>query len=258
MTVARKRIAVVTGGSSGIGLATVTTLLESGYRVAFFGRNPDHVASAEDKLVARFDAASILARTVDLSVPSEVRGFIDAIDGAWAMPDVLICNAGISPKRPDGRPIPFAEISLEEWNAVLAINLTGAMLCSQLALPAMIDRGFGRVVLVGSIAGRTVPRIAGAAYAASKAALAGLARSLVAASAGTSVTVNMVAPGHIATGMIGPLESEASTAAIARIPVGRIGAPEDVAAAITFLISDDAGFINGAILDINGGEFAPL
>ncbi len=157
-----------------------------------------------------------------------------------------------------GGPTSFARITIEEWHSVLAVNLTGAMLCCQAVLPHMIDHGFGRIVFVGSIAGRTIPRISGAAYVASKSALAGLARSLVAASFGHGMTVNLVTPGRIATEMAGPPDSEINRATMARIPVGRIGTPEDVAAAICFLVSEQAGFINGAILDVNGGEFAPL
>ncbi len=253
----RQRLAVVTGGSSGIGLATASHLLDHGYKVAFFGQHRDHVAAAEQMLSARFGAESVFARTVDLARPIQIQRFFHALERKWTMPDILISNAGISPKGENGA-TPFAQITTDEWHSVLAVNLTGAMRCCQAVLPQMIDRDFGRIVFVSSIAGRTIPRISGAAYATSKSALAGLARSLVAASAGRGITVNIVAPGRIATQMAGAIDSETNRAAIARIPVGRIGAPEDVAAAICFLVSQQAGFINGAILDVNGGEFAPL
>ncbi|MGG6892256.1 SDR family oxidoreductase [Rhizobium sp. BR 315] len=253
----RQRLAVVTGGSSGIGLATASSLLERGYKVAFFGQRRDHVTAAEQILSARFGAESVFARTVDLAKPIQIQRFFHALERAWAMPDILVSNAGISPKGESGA-TPFVQITSNEWHSVLAVNLTGAMRCSQVVLPHMMEHGFGRIVFVSSIAGRTIPRISGAAYAASKSALAGLARSLVAASAGHGITINLVAPGRIATEMAGPPDSEVNKAALARIPVGRIGTPEDVAAAICFLVSEQAGFINGAILDVNGGEFAPL
>ncbi|MFJ6321985.1 MULTISPECIES: 3-oxoacyl-ACP reductase FabG [unclassified Rhizobium] len=253
----RKKVAVVTGGSSGIGLATASSLLDHGYRVAFFGQRRDHVTAAEQIFSARFGAESVFARTVDLAKPIQLEKFFHALERTWAMPDILVSNAGISPKGENGA-TPFAQITSNEWHSVLAVNLTGAMRCCQAVLPHMIARDFGRIVFMSSIAGRTIPRISGAAYAASKAALSGLARSLVAASAGHGITVNLVAPGRIATGMAGPPDSEINKSALARIPVGRIGMPEDVAAAICFLISEQAGFINGAILDVNGGEFAPL
>ncbi|WP_113359951.1 SDR family oxidoreductase [Rhizobium sp. SYY.PMSO] len=256
-TAVRQRLAVVTGGSSGIGLATVARLLNEGHKVALFGQNPEHVANAEGVLSAQFDAENIFARTIDITAPAEIEDFFHELRQTWIMPDILVCNAGVSPKGKGG-PTPFPEITLEEWHSVLAVNLTGAMLCCQAVLPPMMERGFGRIIFVSSLAGRTIPRIAGTAYTTSKSALAGLARSLVAASAGHGMTINLVAPGRIATDMAGPPDSQINRAAIARIPVGRIGTPDDVAAAISFLVSEGAGFINGAVLDINGGEFAPL
>lgn len=253
----RQKIAVVTGGSSGIGLTTVSHLLAHGHRVAFFGQSKDHVTAAKETLSTQFSVESIFARTADLTIPAQVESFFQALNRAWAPPDILICNAGISPKGFDGRATPFTRITREEWHSVLAVNLTGAMLCCQRVLPHMIERKFGRIIFVSSLAGRTAPRIAGAAYTASKSALSGLARALVADTSGTGITINTVAPGRVATEMAGPLDSEANKTAIRRIPVGRIGLPEDVAAAICFLVSEQASFINGAILDVNGGEFAP-
>jgi len=251
------RVAVVTGGSSGIGLATVATFLEAGFRVAFFGQNPDHVESARTQLVRRFGAQRILARCIDLTSPREIADFFRGVNEAWDAVDTLVCNAGISPKGENGA-TPFVMLDLAEWNRVLAVNLTGAMLCCQAVLPAMLERRFGRVVLIGSIAGRAVPRVAGTAYVVSKAGLAGLCCSLLANCAGSGVTVNMIAPGRILTDMTGPAGSNINRAALDRIPVGRLGEVKDIAAVTGFLASRDAGFINGAIIDVNGGEFAPL
>lgn len=253
----RQKLAVVTGGSSGIGLATAASLLAHGYKVAIFGQRRDHVAAAEQMLSARFGAENVFARTVNLAKPIQIQRFFHALERKWTTADILISNAGISPKGENGA-TPFLQITTNEWHSVLAVNLTGAMRCCQAVLPHMIDRDFGRIVFISSIAGRTIPQISGAAYAASKSALAGLARSLVAASAGHRITINLVAPGRIATQMAGAPDGETNRAALARIPLGRIGTPEDVAAAICFLVSEEAGFINGAVLDVNGGEFAPL
>ncbi|CAN7628175.1 3-oxoacyl-ACP reductase FabG [Pararhizobium sp. LjRoot238] len=252
-----QRVAVVTGGSSGIGLAAVSHLLHAGFKVGFFGQSAAHVDQAAARLSRQFDSRRFLARCVDLTSPQQVAGFFSDVEDRWRVPDTLICNAGISPKSPDGA-TPFAQVSLDEWNAVLSVNLTGAMLCCQAVVPAMALQGFGRIILIGSIAGRAIPKVAGTAYVVSKAALSGLSRSLLAACAGTGVTVNMIAPGRIATGMAGAPDSAVNRAALARIPVGRLGEPADVASTIGFLVSSDAGFINGAIIDVNGGEFAPL
>ncbi|TIO47848.1 MAG: SDR family oxidoreductase [Mesorhizobium sp.] len=257
MTHLPQRVAVVAGGSSGIGLATVSSLLDENIKVAFFGQSSEHVESAKEKLSVHARAGNIFAHTVDVTERSQILRFFDELAGLWSMPDILVYSAGISPKGPRGA-TPFVEVSAEEWQLVQAVNVTGAMLCCQAVLPHMLERGFGRIVLVGSIAGRTIPRIAGAAYVTSKSALSGLTRVLVANTAGRDITVNLVAPGRIATDMAGPPDSDTNRAALARIPVGRLGKPDDVAAAIRFLVSDSAGFINGATLDVNGGEFAPL
>ncbi|MBY3325669.1 SDR family oxidoreductase, partial [Rhizobium laguerreae] len=154
-------------------------------------------------------------------------------------------------------PLNVSDLTLEEWNDVLAVNVTGTMLCCRAVLPGMKKSGFGRIILVGSLAGRTRPRIAGASYAASKAALSGLSRVLVSQYGPYGITSNVVAPGRILTPLTGSPESKINVDALARIPAGRLGMPEDVAAVIAFLVSEDAGFVNGAIIDVNGGEFAP-
>lgn len=252
-----QRVAVVTGGSSGIGLAAVDHLLHAGFKVAFFGQSAAHVDEAAARLSRQFDGGRILARCVDLTSPQQVAGFFADVGDRWRVPDTLICNAGISPKG-EGGATPFTHVSLEEWNQVLSVNLTGAMLCCQAVVPAMTAQRFGRIILIGSIAGRAVPKVAGSAYVVSKAALSGLSRSLLAACAGTGVTVNIIAPGRIVTDMAGGPDSPVNRAALTRIPVGRLGEPADIANTIAFLASRDAGYINGAIIDVNGGEFAPL
>ncbi|ASY72022.1 2-R-hydroxypropyl-CoM dehydrogenase [Sinorhizobium fredii USDA 205] len=254
---ATARIAVVTGGSSGIGLATARHLLQRGCRVAVFGQRRTNVESAAEALSRDFGSERVFARAVELAEPAQIEASFQELQNYWGKPEILVCSAGISPKGPDG-PTPFEEITLDEWNAVLSVNLTGTLLCCQAAMPGMVAQGFGRIVLVGSIAGRALPKIAGTAYVASKAALAGLARSLVARYAAEGITVNVVAPGRIATEMAGPRDSAVNRAAVARIPAGRLGEPAEVAAVICFLASDEAAYVNGVTIDVNGGEYAPL
>lgn len=249
-------VAVVTGGTSGIGLAIARRLLRARYRVAVFSQRAESVAAASELLTRESAESRVFARTVDLAVPAEIEGFFKELAGVWGSPEVLVCNAGISPKGPDGA-VPFNAISLSEWNAVLSVNLTGAMLCCQAAGPAMMSRGYGRIILIGSVAARKRPNFAGAGYVASKAALSGLAKALVATYAASGITANLVAPGQIVTNMTGAPDSQANAAALRSIPAGRLGKPDDVAAVVAFLASQDAGFINGAIVDVNGGEFVP-
>jgi 3-oxoacyl-[acyl-carrier protein] reductase len=250
------RIAVVTGGTSGIGLATARRLLQAGHRVAVFSQRPENVASAREALAREYEEGRIFARTVDLADPAQIKLFFAELENAWGSPDILVCNAGISPKASDGA-VAFNEITLDEWNNVILVNLTGTMLCCQAVCAAMMGSGFGRIVLVGSVAARSRPKIAGASYVASKAAIAGLAKSLVGPYAPYGITVNLVAPGRIVTNMSGPPDSASNKAALRNIPAGRLGDPDDVAAVVEFLVSEDAGFVNGAIIDVNGGEFVP-
>lgn len=250
-------VAIVTGGSTGIGLSTVTALLASGYRVAFFSQNAQHIQQAEQMLRTTNEPTCILAACLDVRSQSSVNNFFALVEERWGRIDALVCNAGISPKGVQGA-VPFEDVEASQWHDVLSVNLKGAVWCCQAALKRMKPRGRGRIVLIGSVAGRTIPKIAGAPYVASKAALAGLTKSMVASCRGSAITVNVVAPGRIATGMAGDPTSRANMEALRRIPVGRLGTGADVAALIRFLVSEQAGFINGAIIDVNGGEFAPL
>ncbi|MBX4917899.1 3-oxoacyl-ACP reductase FabG [Rhizobium bangladeshense] len=250
------RVAVISGGTTGIGLATAFRLLKAGHSVTVFSHGEASVMAAGAALAEAFGPERSLARQVDLREPAAIGRFFAEVADVFGAPGILVCNAGISPKGPEG-PIDVADLALEEWNDVLSVNLTGTMLCCRAVLPAMKEKGYGRIIFVGSIAGRTRPRIAGPSYVASKAALSGLSRVLVSQYAPYGITSNVVAPGRILTPLTGSRESQTNVDALTRIPAGRLGDPDDVAAVIMFLASKDAGFVNGAIIDVNGGEFAP-
>ncbi|WP_421566367.1 3-oxoacyl-ACP reductase FabG [Ochrobactrum sp. EDr1-4] len=252
------KTAVVSGGSSGIGFASVLHLLALGHRVAFFGQSPEHVEAACEQISQLYSAKRFLGLTVDMLEEGAIRHFFQEVVPLLGNPEILVCSAGISPKGPRGLALPLTDLTIREWDRVIAVNLTGAMLCCQCALPHMQQTGFGRIIFIGSVAGRTIPHIASGAYAASKAGLAGLARSLVGQYSHFGVTINVIAPGRIATQMAGDIDSPHNKTALARIPVGRIGTVDDVANVVGFLASEQSGFINGAILDVNGGEFAPV
>ncbi|WP_117194052.1 SDR family NAD(P)-dependent oxidoreductase [Rhizobium terrae] len=251
------RAAIVTGGTTGIGLACAHKLLSTGHRVAVFSQNNEKVDKAYSELARAFGDHRVHAATVDIRNHEAVNLFFKEVTSLWEPPQVLVCNAGWSPK-PNGKRTEFSRITPNEWNDTLSVNLTGAMVCCQLAAPAMSAAGFGRIIFIGSIAARTMPRIAGTSYVVSKSALAGLSRALVGEYGGTGITVNTVAPGRILTDMTGPADSIENRAARDRIPIGRLGRPDDVAAVVGFLASDAASFVNGAVIDVNGGEFIPI
>ncbi|SMF56004.1 3-oxoacyl-[acyl-carrier protein] reductase [Xaviernesmea oryzae] len=249
-------VAVISGGSSGIGFASAKALLENGFAVALFGQRQANIEQARTELSNQFGSENVHAESVNLRDPEEVSVFFAETSSRFRRIDALVCCAGISPKLPTGR-TPLAEIPLPEWADVMAVNLTGTLLCLQAVLPGMVERRHGRIVLIGSLAGRAMSKFAGAGYAASKAALASLARSIVSEYANVGITANTICPGRIVTPMIGDPLSSPNQAALAAIPTGRLGTPEDIARAVVFLTEPEAGFINGAIIDINGGQYAP-
>jgi 3-oxoacyl-[acyl-carrier protein] reductase len=255
MSEGARPVAVVTGGSSGIGLAIVRRLLDDGWRVAFFSQRTSQVDAARLELRSHLTCDRVHAATVDLRAVDAVRAFFAGVERRWKRIDALVCNAAFSPKKPTGR-TPLAEIPLSEWNDVLAVNLTGSLVCCQAVLPGMATQGLGRIVFIGSVAGRTQPRIASASYVATKSALVGLMRSIVSEHSSHGITANAVCPGRIITEMTGNPASPTNQAALSRIPIGRLGCPEDIARAVAFLIARDADFINGAVIDVNGGEFS--
>ncbi len=252
-TTRHPRTAVVTGGGSGIGLAIVERLLSSDHRVGFFSRGEPTVEQARSRLADRFPPDAYLSQALDVSDEDALVSFISSIEATFGPVDVLVNNAGISPKTASPE-AGIAGIGLEEWNRVLAVNLTGAFLASRRVMPLMKERGFGRIVNISSLAARTMPQIARAHYTASKAGLIGFSRALAREGAAHGVTVNCIAPGRIVTDMTGPPDSSLNQSVLSRIPVGRLGQPTDVAAMVAFLVSDEADFITGVVLDINGGE----
>lgn len=249
-----RRVALVTGGARGIGLEIVRRLLTDGYQVAFVATTAEHVKRALESLSCPEDR--LYAEAVDVTRPHEVERFVDCIQARWGDIPTLVNNAGISPKRADQEAPWLSQISLEEWARVIDVNLKGAFILIRLLAPEMIGKGYGRIINIGSLAGRAMPLIAGPHYAASKAGLVGLTRAAARDLAPHGITVNCIAPGRILSDLTGPAETAVNRSALSRIPVGRFGTAEEVAHVVAFLASPLAGFITGATIDITGGEFA--
>jgi 3-oxoacyl-[acyl-carrier protein] reductase len=251
----RRPVALVTGGASGIGLAIVRRFLADGYRVAFVARCQEHVTRALDGL--GYDQDRVMADAVDVTCEDKIQDFVDRVRRRWDDVTILVNNAGISPKRKDVSAPWLEQISLQEWRDVLNVNLNGPFTLTRLVAPAMISRRCGRIVNIGSLAGRAMPQIAGPHYAASKAGLVGLTRAAARDLAPFGITVNCVAPGRVLSEMTGAADTPVNRAALARIPVGRFGTADEIADIVAFLVSSPAAaFLTGATIDITGGEFA--
>ncbi len=223
------RVAVVTGAAQGIGKAIAEMLRANGARVAALDlQAPDH--------------PDILGIACDVSHEQAVDGAFGEVEKALGRVSVLVLNAGIYPI------VPFEETTRELWDRTMAVNLTGAFLCARRALAGMREQRYGRIVAIGSSAGKAGGARSVAAYAASKAGLMTMAKSIANEYAAHGITANALAPALIDTDMIADTRD-----LVSRIPVGRFGKPEEVAALVTFLCSEHAGYITGEVTDINGG-----
>jgi 3-oxoacyl-[acyl-carrier protein] reductase len=240
----KNRTALVTGASQGIGRATALALAQAGARVAAAARSAEKLAS----VVAEIEAAGgeAVAVPMDVGDAEQVKtGVRTAIEKLGKL-DILVNNAAITR---DGLAL---RMKLEDWEAVLRTNLTGAHLCAQQALAAMIRARYGRIINVTSVVAET-GNAGQVNYVAAKAGLIGLTRALAVEVASRNITVNAIAPGFIVSPMTAPLPQQMRDDLVARIPLGRMGTDAEVAAAAVFLASDEAGYITGAVLEVNGG-----
>lgn len=250
-TTSRTRAAVVTGSAGGIGAGITDSLLTAGWHVL--------ATDVDEALLASFAAArpahAGTLRTVGADVASrEDWASVVAMADDWVGGvDALVNNAGISPKH-DGRKLATAAIPPEEWDRVIAVNLTGAFHGLQAVLEPMVERGWGRIVNLSSQAAHTGARVAGAHYGSTKAALLGLTRTVAHEYGPSGITSNAITPGRIETPMAAGVSEEVNEGWRRAIPVGRLGTPADIGAMAVFLLSDEAAFVNGATFDVNGGS----
>src|SRR5271154_15188 len=240
----KDKVALVTGASQGIGRATALALAEAGAKVAIAARNTEKLASLAAEIAAAGGEA--LSVPMDVADPAQVKaGFQQTLAKVGRL-DILVNNAGMA------RDTLALRMKLEDWEAVIRTNLTGAHLCTQQALGAMLKQRYGRIINVTSVVAET-GNAGQSNYVASKAGLIGLTRAIAVEIASRSITVNAVAPGFISTPMTDPLAQPVKDAMMARIPLGRMGTDAEIASAIVFLASEEAGYITGHVLDVNGG-----
>jgi 3-oxoacyl-[acyl-carrier protein] reductase len=244
-----RRLALVTGSSRGIGAATAERLARDGFDVAVHYHREREGAEAT---LGRVRAAGARGHVhqADLSRWNEAERLFKEIQSYAAGVDVLVNNAGVYPRKY------LHETTAADWESTLATNVGSMFHCGKLAAPHMVEEEWGRIVNLSSVLG-TMGSRHGAAYAASKAAVLGLTKSLARELAPSGITVNAVAPGAIETDILRSDTPEVRARRLKEIPAGRVGSPEEVAAVVAFLARDDAGYVNGQTLHVNGAFLLP-
>ncbi|MGH9281655.1 MAG: 3-oxoacyl-ACP reductase FabG [Acidimicrobiales bacterium] len=235
------RVALVTGGSGGIGQATAAALAAAGHRVAVgYGRNRE----AAEKAAAGLDDGLVVQ--LDVTDPTWVDAAFKEVEQQLGPVDILVNNAGVTA---DGL---LLRMSDDQWRRVMAANLDGAFHCVRRAASGMVRRRWGRIVNMGSVVG-SIGSAGQVNYAATKAGLVGLTRSLARELGSRNITVNLVAPGPITTAMVDAVSAERQAEMTAAVPLGRMGTPEEVGAVVAFLCSSAAAYITGAVVPVDGG-----
>jgi 3-oxoacyl-[acyl-carrier protein] reductase len=239
----KDKIVMVTGGAAGIGRTTAEAFAREGAKLAICDVNPQAGEAAAQTL-----GPEASFHKVDVANEAEVAAWADATVQRYGRIDVLVNNAGIT------RDALLLRMKESDWDLVMSINLKGAFLCTRAVVRHMAQQRSGRVVNVASVVG-VVGNVGQANYVASKAGLIGLTKTVAREFAARGITVNAVAPGYIETQMTAVLSDKVKEAFIAQIPLARAGSPEDVAAAVTFLASDQAAYLTGQVLHVSGGMY---
>jgi 3-oxoacyl-[acyl-carrier protein] reductase len=238
------RVALVTGASQGIGHACALALARHGAHVAVAARNREKLDALVGEITHAGGKAS--AFVIDVGEEEKVKAGIKSALGQFGKIDILINNAGIT------RDQLVMRMKRPDWDSVLNTNLTSAYLCIQQVIPSMLKQRWGRIINITSVFGQ-MGQAGQANYAASKAGLIGLTMAMARELASRNITCNAVAPGFIETNMTAALSEEFRQTAVKSIPLGRVGSPEDVASAVSFLASEEASYITGHVLNVNGG-----
>ena len=244
-----KKVAVVTGGSRGIGRAIIMALAEPGLTVVFNHFDPPEDMAADETIqMAQDKGCEIEGIRLDVADYQAVQEFIAGVMDRHGRVDILVNNAGIT------RDTLLMRMKEVDWDAVLAVNLKSVFNCTQAVARHMTKQRYGRVVNIASVVG-AMGNAGQANYAASKAGIMGFTKSVARELASRNVTVNAVAPGFIETEMTAQLPEKAKEAFLTQIPLGRAGQPEDVAQVVKFLISEEASYITGQVIHLNGGMY---
>jgi len=238
--------ALITGASQGIGRACALALAQAGARVALAARNETKLAEVAAEIATNGGVAEVFA--IDMASEESIKAGAKAAIERMGSVEILVNNAGITK---DGL---MMRMKRADWDAVLTTNLTGAFLMTQAVISSMLKARWGRIINISSVVGET-GQAGQANYAASKAGMIGLTKSLAREVASRGITANVVAPGYIQTAMTEVLDEKQRDAMMSQIPLGRPGTDQDVANAVRFLASDEAAYITGHVLDVNGGMY---
>ena len=240
------RVALVTGASQGIGRACALALSEGGASVALAARNEEKLATVAKEIEAKGGQAARFR--MDVSNEDEVKAAIKSVLERFGKIDILVNNAGMT------KDTLLLRMKRADWESVIQTNLGGAFFCTQAVIGAMLKQRWGRIINITSVFGQT-GQVGQANYSASKAGLIGFTMAMAREVASRSITVNAVAPGYIETAMTEGLSAELKAKVNEMIPLGRAGTDIDVANAVIFLAAEEAGYITGHVLNVNGGMF---
>jgi 3-oxoacyl-[acyl-carrier protein] reductase len=238
------RVALVTGASQGIGRACALRLARAGASVALVARNQQKLEELAGEINSSGARAFVAA--ADLENEDQIKAAFKSVVAEFGKIEILVNNAGIT------RDQLIMRMKRADWDAVINTNLTSAYLCTQQAITSMLKQRWGRIINITSVFGQT-GQAGQANYAASKAGLIGLTMAIAREVGSRSITCNAVAPGFIETAMTSELPDELKQSALKMIPLGRVGTPEEVASCVAFLASEEAGYITGHVLNVNGG-----
>jgi len=244
----QKRVAIVTGGNGGLGSAMCRSLCEQGRRVvaAYYPAEENQAKAFQKKMAEEgFEVAIYPVNVADFE---SCKAMVEAVERDLGPVEILVNNAGIT------RDAVFKKMTPDQWNAVIHTNLDSVFNMSRQVFDKMLDRGFGRIVNISSVNGQK-GQFGQANYAAAKAGIHGFTMSLAQEGARKGVTVNTISPGYIGTEMVMAIAEEVRAKIVATIPVGRFGEPKEIARAVAFLTAEDAGFVTGSDLSVNGGLY---
>jgi acetoacetyl-CoA reductase len=242
------RVGIVTGGARGIGAAITQLLVEDGATVVVMGLAADRTRTETLRASLNGSAHRIAFREGDVAHYDACKGIVDEVAAQYGHIDFLVNNAGITADHT------VRKMTIEEWQAVLAVNLSGPFFMIKAVLDHMIERNYGRIVNISSVVGHT-GNVGQANYASAKAGVMGLTKTVALEVAQKGITVNAVAPGFINTDMVAAMPKAALEAAIQKSPERRLGQPAEVARVVRFLLDETSGYITGSVYDVNGGLY---